>query len=309
MAVYTKLTKMQIGELLTRYDLGALQSFRGAEDGIENTTYFLVLENGEQLVLTLFESFSSAELPFYIELTSALNARGLPVPCPMQDTDGSEMQMITDKPVLLYPFVMGKHIEHPNCEEVRKVALFLVNIHQQSLTLPLRNSCPGDIDWMRRSWNYVKPSLSDDENQIVEDMLVLQDKVQGLNIPRAVIHRDLFRDNILFDEGEVSAVIDFYYAGTEALILDIAIAVNDWCLNDEGLVDSEMRGEFLEAYESRRKFTSLEQEHWQAAQQLAATSFWLSRQESLVRAQQGAQQVIKDPAAFKRLLLQHLDFI
>ncbi|MDP6414404.1 MAG: phosphotransferase, partial [Gammaproteobacteria bacterium] len=149
-----------------------MQSFRGAEDGIENTTYFLVLESGEQLVLTLFESFSRVELPFYIELTNALNARGLPVPCPVQDTEGSAMQMIADKPVLLFPFISGKHIERPNCEELRKVALFLANIHQQSLTLSLRNSCPGDIDWMRRSWNYVKSSLSDDENQIVEDMLL-----------------------------------------------------------------------------------------------------------------------------------------
>ncbi|MDP6652181.1 MAG: hypothetical protein QGF90_08770 [Gammaproteobacteria bacterium] len=104
----------------------------------------------------------------------------------------------------------------------------------------------------------------------------------------------------------MTGVIDFYYAGTDSLILDMAIAVNDWCIDTEGLVNAEKCHEFLAAYERQRRLTALEQEHWQAALQLAATSWWLSRQESLVLAQQGHQQVIKDPLEFKKLLLQHL---
>jgi len=91
------------------------------------------------------------------------------------------------------------------------------------------------------------------------------------------------------------------------LLLDMAIAVNDWCTNAEGLVDAEKRSAFMQAYESQRSLSCEEHEHWQQAQQLAATRFWLSRQHEQMLVQQGAERVLKDPKHCKRLLLQHLN--
>lgn len=306
MAVYTELTDGQISELLGAYGLGDLQSFHGAGDGIENTTYFLSLRSGVELVLTLFETFSREVLPFYIELTSALHDKGLPVPCPIRDDSGSAIQILAEKPALLFPFITGKHCYQPSLEEIRKVARVLGKIHQQSLRLSLRQPNPKDLEWMEQTWRFVKPSLSKEENQLIEDQLQLRKKYQALDLPRAVIHGDLFRDNVLFHDGEISAVIDFYNAGTDSLILDVAIAVIDWCIDSEGLVDAAKRSEFLLTYENQRSFSSLEHEHWQIVQQLAATLFWLSRQKTQLLAQRGSQQAVKDPESCKKLLLQNL---
>ncbi|MFP6824761.1 MAG: homoserine kinase [Pseudohongiellaceae bacterium] len=307
MAVYTELTKQQIGDLLSAYELGDLQSLRGAGDGIENTTYFLSLDSGTELVLTLFESLSRDALLFYIELTSALHDKCLPVPCPLRDGRGCALQSLAAKPVLIFPRVAGEHIRQPGIEEVRKMAVVLGNIHRHSLSLSLQHPNPYGLQWMQRSWAIIRSSLSEQENQMLVEQLRLKEKHLALNLPRGVIHGDLFRDNILFFDGEISGVIDFYSAGTDALLLDMAIAVNDWCTNAEGLVDAKKRSAFMQAYESQRSLSCEEHEHWQQAQQLAATRFWLSRQHEQMLVQQGAERVLKDPKHCKRLLLQHLN--
>ncbi|MCH8174569.1 MAG: homoserine kinase [Proteobacteria bacterium] len=307
MAVYTELTEQQIGDLLSAYKLGDLQSFRGASDGIENTTYFLSLDSGAELVLTLFESLSKDALLFYIELTSALHNKGLPVPCPLRDKLDCALQTLAAKPVLIFPRVAGEHLRQPGIEEVRKMAVVLGKIHQHSLSLSLQHPNPQGLEWMQRTWAIVSSSLSEQENQMLAEQLRLKEKHLALDLPRAVIHGDLFRDNVLFFDGEISGVIDFYSAGTDSLLLDMAIAVNDWCTDAEGLVNAEKRSAFIHAYESQRRLSSEEHEYWQQAQQLAATCFWLSRQHQQVQVWQGAEQVLKDPEPCKRLLLQHLD--
>ncbi|MDP6652180.1 MAG: phosphotransferase [Gammaproteobacteria bacterium] len=149
-------------------------------------------------MLTLFEVFGPEQLPFYIELTGALHERDLPVPCPLKDKNGSAIQMLHDKPVLLFPFVAGEHLQSPTNEEIRKMARVMANMHRESLTLPLQHSLPTDSKWMEQTWKFVKSSLSGEENQLIEGQLHLREALQSLDLPRAIIHRDLFRDNVLF---------------------------------------------------------------------------------------------------------------
>lgn len=307
MAVYTELTKRQIGDLLGTYALGGLRSFRGASDGIENTTYFLSLDGGAELVLTLFESLGRDALLFYIELTCALHGRGLPVPCPLRDERGCALQTLAAKPVLIFPRVAGEHLRQPSIEEIRKMAVVLGKIHRHSLSLSLQHPNPSGLEWMQRTWDILKSSLSEQENQMLAGQLKLKEKHLTLDLPRTVIHGDLFRDNILFLDGEISGVIDFTSAGTDSLLLDMAIAVNDWCTDAEGLVDAEKCDAFIHAYESQRSLSSEEHKYWKQSQQLAATCFWLSRQHGQLQSQQGGEQVLKDPEPFKKLLLQHLN--
>ena len=98
---------------------------------------------------------------------------------------------------------------------------------------------------------------------MIVEQLRLKEKHLAMDLPQAVIHGDLFRDNILFFDGEISGVIDFYNAGTDSLLLDMAIVVNDWCIDAEGLVDAVKRSGFLQAYESQRDLSCEEHEHWQ----------------------------------------------
>ena len=306
MAVYTNLSESDINELLSIFGLSKLQNFQSASAGIENTTYFLALVDGLQLVLTLFENIPRDELPFYITLTRGLNAAGMPVPCPLQKLDGYSIHEILDKPALLFPLVQGSHLDQPNLEEIGQMGSTLAKIHLQCLALPYAHANPHGLKWMQQTLMFTESFLLQGDKKLIEQQIQVRSKLESLKLPRAVIHADLFRDNVLFRDGEVAGVVDFYAAGTDCLILDIAIAVNDWCLNSEGLVDEEKRIVFLKAYEHEREFSALERIHLLEALQLAATCFWLSRLKGRIRARQGSNQATKNPDSCKKLLLQHM---
>ncbi len=306
MAVYTNLSESDINELLSIFGLSKLQNFQGASSGIENTTYFLGLADGLQLVLTLFETITRDELPFYISLTCDLNAAGMPVPCPLHKRDGCSIHEILDKPALLFPLVQGSHLDQPNLEEIDQMGSTLAQIHLQCLALSYEHANPHGLKWMQQTLTFTESTLLQDDKKLIEQQIQVRSKLESLKLPRAVIHADLFRDNVLFRDGEVVGIVDFYGAGTDCLILDIAIAVNDWCLNAEGLVDEEKRIVFLRAYERERKLGAVERIHLLEALQLAATCFWLSRLKGQIRARQGSNQATKNPDSCKKLLLQHM---
>jgi|TARA_B110000879_G_scaffold31660_1_gene43378 homoserine kinase type II len=305
MAVYTQLSEFDITELLSKFDLSSLQSFQSATDGIQNTTYFLTLSDGQQLVLTLFENRSGNELPFYISLTRNLNKAGLPVPCPLRDKKGGETHEIFGKPVLLFPLVKGRHLEEPNSAELNQMGLMLAKFHLHSLALPHEHANPLGIEWMQQTLALTQGSLSQSDIELVKQQVALRLELESLGLPRAVIHADLFRDNVLFHDGEIAAVIDFFDAGTDCLILDIAVVINDWCLDDKGLVDNEKRETFLKAYEHERKLIQLEKKQLNSALKIAATCVWLSRTKGQLLAKQGHNLETKNPDSCKELLKQH----
>ena len=258
------------------------------------------------MVLTLFENITRDELPFYITLTRGLNAAGMPVPCPLQKFDGFSIHEILDKPALLFPLVQGSHLDQPNLEEIDQMGSTLAKIHLQCLALSYEHVNPHGLEWMQQTLMFTESSLLLGDKTLIEQQIQVRSKLESLKLPRAVIHADLFRDNVLFRDGKVVGIIDFYGAGTDCLILDIAIAVNDWCLNAEDLVDEEKRIIFLRAYEHERKLSALERIHLLEALQLAATCFWLSRLKGQIRARQGSNQATKNPDSCKKLLLQHM---
>jgi homoserine kinase type II len=307
MAVYTKLSEPDISELLSKYNLNPLQTFQSAADGIQNTTYFLTLTDDQRLVLTLFENRSGDELPFYTTFIKTLNAAGLPVPCALPDKKGVEIQQVFNKPALLFPLIQGQHLETPTINEISQMGTTLAKIHLVSLNQPFEHTNPLGVQWMQQTLALIESSLSPADTKLIEKQIQVRSNLKATKLPGAVIHADLFRDNVLFHQGKVAAVIDFFDAGTDCLILDIAVVINDWCANVEGLVDSKKRTALLEAYERSRALTKLEKMHLHEALQIAATCVWLSRTKGKLLAKQGSGQVTKDPNESKSLLLQHLN--
>ncbi|MFT6295820.1 MAG: homoserine kinase type II [Glaciecola sp.] len=307
MAVYTKLSEPDISELLSKYNLNPLQTFQSAADGIQNTTYFLTLIDDQRLVLTLFENRSGDELPFYTTFIKTLNAAGLPVPCALPDKKGVEIQQVFNKPALLFPLIQGQHLETPTINEISQMGTTLAKIHLVSLNQPFEHTNPLGVQWMQQTLALIESSLSPADTKLIEKQIQVRSNLKATKLPGAVIHADLFRDNVLFHQGKVAAVIDFFDAGTDCLILDIAVVINDWCANVEGLVDSKKRTALLEAYERSRALTKLEKMHLHEALQIAATCVWLSRTKGKLLAKQGSGQVTKDPNESKSLLLQHLN--
>ena len=122
-------------------------------------------------------------------------------------------------------------------------------------------------------------------------------------LPKGPVHADLFRDNALFDGGQLTGVFDFYFAGCDAFLFDIAVCLNDWCVDGRtGRQDNERAAAFLGAYESVRALTPAERMLLPAMQRAGAFRFWLSRLWDLHLPREAALLNAHDPSHFERML-------
>jgi len=311
-AVYTQLDREQIEVFLEHFDLAALKRFQGASDGVENSTFFLELTDNSQWVLTLFETLSHEELPFYIELLTFLYQRDLAVPCPQEGSSQSgnskALHTLSDKPALLFPRAQGKHLNEPNPAACAKVAVQLARMHQVSKDFPGAHHNPRGVSWFEETFAFIQNAIGDKDKQLIQQQIdllkSLQEKALG-DLPSGIIHGDLFRDNVLFDGEEISALIDFYNAGNGPFLLDIAITFNDWCIDDSANLLEANAEAFMQSYQAIRPFSAEESAHWVDMLKIAACRFWLSRLKAVELHRQGQEQSLKDPNHYKKVLLLH----
>ncbi|MBO9480418.1 MULTISPECIES: homoserine kinase [Gammaproteobacteria] len=284
MSVYTHLTQQDIEQLLIRYDLGNLTSFQGIESGVENTNYFLDIDNKgshQRYVLTLFEYLPADTLPFFIQYTDELKAFGLPVPNPIRDMSGAALQSVKGKPALIVQCFAGQHpdAENLSLDQCQQIGAMLAKIHKAGQGSSLYQENQRGLAWLDAQQKRLIPLLGqDDAHFMAEQWQNISDALQAFdNLPTGLIHGDLFHNNVLFDQGRISAVIDFYQACNDWLIYDLAVTVNDWCLTDTLELDSQRLKALTESYAQVRPFTENEQKAWPIMLRLAAFRFWISR--------------------------------
>ncbi|MDX2353167.1 homoserine kinase [Stutzerimonas xanthomarina] len=302
MSVFTPLQREELEAFLAPYGLGRLRDFEGIAAGSENSNFFVSLERGEY-VLTLIERGPSQDLPFFIELLDVLHRAGLPVPYALRTDRGDALRSLAEKPALLQPRLSGKHITAPNPHHCAEVGRLLARLHLATREQILERRSDRGLDWMQQEGPSLALSLGEDQLPLLRDGLaeIAELKPKILALPRANLHADLFRDNVLFDGNHLTGVIDFYNACSGPMLYDLAIAVNDWCSHPNGELDEERSQALLAAYSSLRRFTPAEAELWRPMLRVACVRFWLSR---LIAAQRFAGQsvLIKDPDEFGWLL-------
>ena len=300
---------------MAEYDLGELVSYKGIEGGIENTNYFVTLNDKgleREYVLTLFEEFSMEDMPFFVELATWLADRGLPVPRPEKDQNGIALKRVKNKPAMLQNRLSGHHLEQAQLtvEHCAAIGTKLAEFHLAASDFYLRRNAHRGLYWWRRESLNIQKHLSAD------DALLLQDEVQrfelllaefGKELPLTAIHGDLFHDNVLFDGNEINAIIDLYNSATAYMLFDLAILANDWCRDANWQIDPSREQALLQAYNNTRNFTAAERCAWPQMTQTAAMRFWLSRLIPAFGIQQqgrdGSKMVIKDPDELKAILL------
>lgn len=325
MSVYTHLTQQDIEQLLIRYDLGDLTSFRGIESGVENTNYFLDIDdkgNRQRYVLTLFEYLPADTLPFFIHYTDELKAFGLPVPNPIRDKSGVALQSVKGKPALIVQCFAGQHPDAGNLslDQCQQIGAMLAKIHKAGQGSSLYQENQRGLAWLDAQQKRLIPLLGqDDARFMAEQWQNISDALQAFdNLPTGLIHGDLFHNNVLFDQGRISAVIDFYQSCNDWLIYDLAVTVNDWCLTDSLELDDQRTNVLMDAYAQVRPFTEDEKKAWPLILQLAAFRFWISRLVTFIYPestmdQQHQGSLIRqflDPNEFKeilRLRIKHAD--
>lgn len=304
MSVFTPLERPELDAFLAPYQLGRLRTFQGIAAGSENSNFFVSLDAGE-FVLTLVERGAPQELPFFVELLAHLHRAELPVPYAIPTADGETLRELAGKPALLQPRLPGRHIQQPNPHHCAEVGRLLARLHLTTRDAILERRSDRGLDWMLEEGPLLALGLDERQLPLLRDSLAevaaLQPRI--LALPRANLHADLFRDNVLFDGNHLSGMIDFYNACSGPMLYDLAIALNDWCSTADGRIDPPRARALLAAYATLRRFNAAEAELWPAMLRIACLRFWLSR---LIAAQQqaGPEVLVKAPEEFRLRLAQ-----
>ena len=305
MSVYPTVTPDDLAEWLKQHEVGSLVELKGITAGIENTNYFVRTTEG-RYVLTLFEKLTAAELPFYLDLMAHLADRGIPSARPVPDLEGNRLGELNGRPAALVCFLPGTDVERPGVTECAAVGAMLADIHRAGSDYPASIENPRGLSWWRDVASEVLRFLPAHSAALLRAEVAFQTMQRFDGLPRGTIHADLFRDNVLFERGQISGVIDFYFACTDLLLYDVAICVNDWCVGEDGALDANRARALLEAYRSRRPVCSEEATAWPVLLRAAALRFWLSRLYDLHLPRPGELTHAKDPGHFQRILERHV---
>jgi homoserine kinase type II len=305
MSVFTTVTQDQLSIWLKGYSIGTLIDFQGISSGIENTNYFVTTSHGKY-ILTLFEKLSFSELPYYLNLMVHLSSHGVPCPGPIKNLENRFLGSLNDKPASLVTYLPGSQIERPVPEQCGHIGALLAKMHLSALSFPEKMNNPRGSKWRESIAPKLIPLLPLEDATLLQKELQFQSMCQFKDLPQGVIHADLFRDNILFNNDTVGGVIDFYFACNDALLYDLAIAANDWCMTADGKLNDANLLSLLRAYHYIRPLTSDEKNIWPIMLRAAALRFWISRLYDFHLPREGEITHAKNPAHFRQILQEHL---
>lgn len=309
MAVFTPVSELVARDLLQHYTIGDLTGLQGIGHGIENTNYFLDTSSG-RFILTLFERLTLEQLPYYIELMRHLAERGVPVPAPQTRRDGTRLSMVLGKPAAIVSCLKGQWVPEPELEHCQQVGAALARMHLAGQDYPLEQPNLRGLAWWQDTVPKVLPFMPEEAAALLQDELKEQIRAQQhvfSALPRGPAHADLFRDNVLFEQTPqgplLGGFIDFYFAGHDTFLFDLAVTVNDWCLaSDNCALDLERVQAMTSAYAAVRSFTDAERDAWPLALRAGALRFWISRLFDLHLPRPAETLTPKDPSHFERLL-------
>ncbi len=314
MAVYTEVSFAEADALVQRLGLGMLTDLQGIGSGIENTNYYATTVRG-QWVLTLFERISPTELPYYLALMQHLAARGIPVPAPQPATDGSLVHSVAGRPASVVTRLPGGHRLAPGVNHCVQVGRMLARMHTAGQSLAVSQPHLRGLSWWAETVPVVLPHVQPAQAWLLVDELAFQQELAasplGQSLPRGPIHADLFRDNVMFDDtagtDTLCGFFDFYFAGTDWLLFDVAVCLNDWCCDlATGTLAEDRASAFVAAYRAERELTHGEIRALPALLRAAALRFWISRLWDWHLPRPAAMLAPKDPAHFERVLRQRI---
>lgn len=307
MAVYTIVEMNELQALLEKYDIGKLISCKGIAEGVENSNYFVETDQNK-FVLTLYENRTNEdELPFFINLLDHLHNEGIAVPKFIAAKDGSILQRLAGKPACIIEFLSGVSITSPTEKVAQSTGAILAKMHIALRDYKeIRTNSMGLGAWQKM----VEECSADDINaidknlyQLINDELNYLHKNWPKTLPKSVIHADLFPDNVLLMDEEVSGLIDFYFAATDIVDYDIAVTHAAWCFSSDGSkFHPNISDAFLRSYHQIKPINAMSREFLPILLRGASLRFIISRTVDWINTPADALVTKKDPIAFARRL-------
>lgn len=313
MAVFTNVTDDEARTYLRAYDIGDLIHLEGIEEGVSNTNFKVETSTG-LYALTLFEAATPwDDLPWFMDYTLYLDQKGYPAPGPALKRDGSALGEINGKPCALIKWLPGRWPRNPDVRHAASAGEYLAKLHLLGGDFPqIRGNSMG-IDMWPHLISRCEPVAKGSERaqDILADFrmeLALLQEVWPFELPRGAIHADYFTDNVLMDEdGQVTGVIDYYYACTDFYAYDLAVALNAWGFTPGGQPMPEMISAFARAYHATRPLSDAEIAALPVFARGSAMRFTLTRLYDLLNHDPSWVVKPKDPEAFYRRLSYHRD--
>ena len=311
MAVYTKFNRNKIEEILSNYNLGKLNQFKGIEEGIENTNYFLSVEK-KKFILTVYEKrVRSEDLPFFSNLMSSLNKSNFKCPAPIINKQNKTITDFEGKKLMIVSFLEGKAKQNLSPLNCKSVGIEVAKMHKITSNFKFKRDNDLSVKSWRTLFNSVKDKCSKihkDLPKLIEENLSDVEKNWPANLPRGIIHADLFHDNIFFIKDKFSGIIDFYFSCEDFLAFEIAICFNALCFDGlkENLSFNVTKAKnFIDGYTSIRKLSDEEKNNIKVLSQGAALRFLLTRVFDAINKVEGAIVKIKDPVEYLKRLEFH----
>ena len=311
MAVYTKIDHDKIKKILSSYDLGKLNQFKGIEEGIENTNYFLSIEN-KKFILTIYEKrVKSEDLPFFSDLMSSLNKFNFKCPAPILNKQNKTITDFEGKKLMIVSFLEGKAKKNLSPLNCKSIGVEVAKMHKLTGDLKLRRENDLSVKSWRSLFDSVKGKCSKihkDLPKLIEENLKDVEKNWPKDLPRGIIHADLFHDNIFFLKDKFSGIIDFYFSCEDYFAFEIAICFNALCFDGlkENLSFNVTKAKnFIDGYTSIRKLNEEEKKYIKVLSQGAALRFLLTRVFDALNTVEGAIVKIKDPIEYLKRLEFH----
>lgn len=309
MSVYTSISDNEFSEILKTYSLGQFISSQGIQAGVENTNYFITTSKGDY-VFTLFEKINQQELNLYISLLQELTSAGIACPQPQPDIHHQTINNIKGKPFIFVSRLKGNNLTTVNSTHCEAIATELAKLHSTPLSIsnssnPLLKNRRGK-SWRKNTAQKIINKLPADDANLLSSELAFYQSFDDSTLPRGIIHADLFKDNAIFNNDQLSGIIDLYDACYDTYLYDVAITVNAWCTNEKGELTESLLDSFLNSYQSLRPLTDSEKQAWPIMLRIAAMRFWISRLEDSFDQRQGDLTHCKDPSEYRRILSQHI---
>jgi homoserine kinase type II len=320
MAVFTAIELSDVSEWIAQdFNIGQASAICGIHGGIENSNFFLdttLAGQKKEYVLTLFERLTAEQLPFYLELMRHLADKGIPVPKPITNHAGDILFSVKGKPAAIVTKLPGLSRLEPAPQHCALVGEMLAKMHLAGADFPKTQINLRGLFWWQKTVPQVIPHLSEGQKDLLTSELAAQEiffaSTQYATLPQGASHCDLFRDNVLFDpqnsndpsQDRLGGFFDFYFAGTDKWLFDLAVTVNDWCLaaNKKDL-DPECLNALMNAYESVRPLNADEKSSWPMMLRAAALRFWISRLWDFYLPRDAQMLTPHDPNHFERILL------
>ena len=300
MSVYTSVSRAELDHFLERYDIGEAREFTPIAAGITNTNYLLDCSDG-RFVLTLYEHLGDDELHYLLGLQRHLARRGVRCARPQKDRRGDYFSPLNQRPAAICHRIDGEVLASPGLSACRQIGTELARFHEAGADFERQRSNPRGLDWMVAMRDMLTNHLDGFDLASIESSLSTAQELDLNAFPAGPIHADLFHDNALFDGEALGGIIDFDYACNDLFVLDIAVLMNDWCIDaDLGLVDERVSA-VLDGYAGVREMLPVEFEALPLMLELAALRFWLSRLYDQVFPLSGELTYTKSPDAFRNM--------